>query len=83
MRKLKIETMWVIDGPKLAAARGARSRGEIASEIARRSGLKCARQSLLAWERGDYLPSEKLVPYLLAVLGVRYDEIAAPQLPIE
>lgn len=69
-----MSTLLVIDPDKLRAARGDRTRAEIAAA----GGRKFTEQQLYGWERGDYRPRPESIPALLKALGVGFESIARP-----
>lgn len=64
----------ILDGKKLRAARGARSRQEIADA----SGKTFSIQQIYNYEHGLSLPRPQRQPALLAALGVEFDEVSSP-----
>lgn len=62
----------MISPARLAKARGTRPRSAI---VVAGKG-KFTQQDLYNWEKGNNLPHPKKLPYLLAALGVEFDDVA-------
>lgn len=63
-----------INPTKIAKCRGNRTRKEIAD---RTKGI-ISEQQIGQYEKGNYKPSERTLPYLLPALGCTYDDITDP-----
>jgi hypothetical protein len=77
-----MDTMYIVDGKKLATARQAAglSRNALGRQVVKLSGgtIACSHQKVGAWEQSLYSPSPDVTPFLQVALGVSFDQIAKP-----
>lgn len=59
---------------KIREKRGDRSRDAVAKSV----DYKITEQDLWGYEKGEWKPSAKKLPWLLQALGTTYDEISEP-----